>query len=530
MSKTQNTAIVSDIYSTLGSTGLLVANMAFNFIPGANIFFLAMSCLTSGILIDDMLSSKWQKLFDNLGLYTKDKQYPKHIKEEENQIEIKHYFKLPTGISYQDILRRQDLLEGYFKRKVKIEQENGYVTIREFKTQTYELKWDEIFSAIGFKNNEGLSPKLLEVIETKIGNRFIFKLPYGFHIGQFEKIKPTIESAFHKPIKLDLTHDYKLIVQIYDVKFKKRYKPKYDVVSINNLIYPLGIALTIDGEQEVLIDLTDEAHILVAGINGSGKTCFIKCLLTAMILRETEIKIIDLKMGGDYNAFKKYKNLTAFINHGDDIIDQANKEIKNVRKIVSNRYAELNKTSCSNYKDYNKKFDNAMKPLVVLIEEYVLISDDKQSKRDLNILLAQARACNVKFILSLQRPCHENLDPKIKANCNHVVGFRVNNTFNSGIVLGQGDDRLFTDIHSAGEAILANSNQDIMFKSYYLDDWEIKKIIKPHCDNLKKTDTVIDDDRVIPMPPIPKQVSILEQSKVIDLQSKADKSKAVDLL
>lgn len=517
MNKTQNTAIVSDIYSTLGSAGLLVANMAFNFIPGANIFFLAMSCLTSGILIDDMLSSKWQKLFDNLGLYTKDKQYPKHIKEEENQIEIKHYFKLPVGISSQDFLRRQELIESALKRKVKIEQENGCVTIREFKMQTAELKWEEVFIATGFRNKEGKCPKLIEVIETKIGNRYIFKLPYGICFNDFEKYKPLFESAFHKPLKLDLTSDYKLIVQIYDVKFKKRYKPKYDVVSINNLIYPLGIALTIDGEQEVLIDLTDEAHILVAGINGSGKTCFIKCLLTAMCIRQVELKIIDLKMGGDYNAFKKYKNLTAFINHGDDIIDQANKEIKNVRKIVSNRYAELNKTSCSNYKDYNKKFDNAMKPLVVLIEEYVLISDDKQSKRDLNILLAQARACNVKFILSLQRPCHENLDPKIKANCNHVVGFRVNNTFNSGIVLGQGDDRLFTDIHSAGEAILANSNQDVMFKSYYLDDWEIEKIIKPYCDNMKKADTVVEDNRVIQLVPKSKQLAVLEKSKVHDL-------------
>lgn len=517
MQKEQNRVIVGDIYSTLSCTGLFLTNSMFNFIPGANIFFLIMGCLTGGILIDDMITSKYQKLFDNIGLYSKDKQYPKHTKKEENETEIKHYFKLPIGVSYQDFLRRQELIESAFKRKVKIETENNYTIIKEFKAQTAELKWEEVFIAIGFRNKEGKCPKLLEVIETKIGNRYIFKLPYGICLKDFERYKPLFESAFHKPLKLDLTKDYKLIVQIYDVQFKKRYKPSYDVVSTNNLFYPLGIALTIDGEQEVKIDLTDEAHILVAGINGSGKTCFIKCLLTAMILRNVEIKIIDLKMGGDYNVFKKYKNLTAFINYGDDIINQANKEIKSIRKIVNDRYSELNKTNCSNYKDYNKKFDNAMKPLVILIEEYVLISDEKNSKRDLNILLAQARACNVKFILSLQRPCHENLDPKIKANCNNIVGFRVNNTFNSGIVLGQGDDRLFTDIHSAGEAILLNSSQDVMFKSYLLDDWEIKRVIKPYCDNTKKTDAVVEDSRIIPMPPKVKQLAVLEQNKVVDL-------------
>lgn len=41
---------------------------------------------------------------------------------------------------------------------------------------------------------------------------------------------------------------------------------------------------------------------------------------------------------------------------------------------------------------------------------------------------------------------------------------------------------------------------------------------------------MIDDSRIIPMPPIPKQVSILEQSKIIELVQKTDKSKVVDLL
>ncbi len=516
MSKEQNSIIVSDIYSALGSAGLLAANTVFNFIPGVNIFFLIMVCISGGMLVDDMLSSKYQRLFENIGLQTKDKQIPKHIKDKESQLEIKHYFKLPIGMPYQAILEKQILLETAFKGKIKIEKEDKHVVIREFKTISAILKWDEIFNNLGFKNKNGESPQLLEVIETKIGKRFIFKLPVGIHLGHFEHYKQAFESALRKPIKLELMPDYKLIVQIYDIQFKKRYKPVYGVSSLNNLIYPLGISLTIDGEQELKIDLTDEAHILVAGINGSGKTSFIKCLLTAMCIRQVEIKIIDLKMGGDYNVFKKYKNLTTFINNGDDIINRAAKEIKTIRKIVNDRYAELNRNNCKDYKDYNKRFSGGMEPLIVLIEEYVLISDEKQSKKDLNVLLSQARACNVKFILSLQRPCHENLDPKIKANCNHIVGFRVNNTYNSGIVLGEGDSRLFSEVHGSGEAILMNSNQDVIFKSYYLEDSEIKRMIAPYCESTKKTDTV-EDSRIIPLVPKSKQISVLEQSKVVDL-------------
>lgn len=514
MVKEQN-KYIGNIYSTLGSLGLLIANTAFNFIPGANIPFMIMSAITGGMLVDDILSSKWERLFKHTGIYNNDKQFPTHIKTEESDRVIKHTFSIPTGVSIIDFYNAQRLLESALCSRVKIENEGNKVIIMQYKVFNYESKWEQVFKNCGLRNKDGQYPELLEVIETKIGNRFIFKLPLGFCLEVFQKYKPFFETAFHKPLKLELTKDYKLVVQIFDVKFKKCYKPKYGVVGGNNMIYPLGISLTINGDEEVKIDLTDEPHILVAGINGSGKTSFIKCLLTAMILRETEIKIIDLKMGGDYNVFKKYKHLTAFIKD----VQQAKAEIKNVRRIMEERYKELNKTDCKDFRDYNKRFNNSMKPLVVLIEEYIMMNTKKNGDfiNDLNILLAQARACNIKFILSLQRPCHENLDPRIKANCNHVVGFGVNNTYNSAIVLGQSDNRLFTDIKSKGECILLNDHQDIHFKSYFLEDREIAKMIKPFTDESKKVDEVVEDNRVIQLVPKVKQIAAIEKNKVVDL-------------
>lgn len=511
--KEQNKVIVDDLYTTFASVGLLVGNTVFNFIPGGNIIFLVLSSITGAFLVDDILSSKWDKIFKNVGIYNNDKAFPKHIKTEETEKEIKHTFSVPVGVNVFSFYNSQSLLESALCSKIKIENEGSKVVIREYKNYSIESKWEQVFKNCGLRNKDGQYPILEEIIETKIGNRYIFKLPPGFCLEVFQRYLPMFESAFRKPFKLSLTKDYKLVMQIFDVKFKTRYKPCYDV-RIKNMIYPLGISLTINGDEEVKIDLTDEPHILVAGINGSGKTSFIKCLLTAMCLRETEIKIIDLKMGGDYNVFQKYKHLTSFIKD----VDQAKVEIKKVRRLMEERYKELNKTNCKDFRDYNKRFDDSMKPIVVLIEEYIMLNGKKNSYfiNDLNVLLAQARACNIKFILSLQRPCHENLDPRIKANCNHVVGFRVNNTHNSGIVLGEGDSRLFTDLHSKGECILMNDNQGIMFKSYFLEDREIVKIIKPYTDESKKTDEVVEDSRIIPMPPIPKQISVLEQSKVHD--------------
>lgn len=518
-----------DIYSVAGSVGLLVSNSMFSFLPGGNLIPLVLSSIAGSFVIEDMFSAKWNKTFSVCEIYNNEKTFPHHIKTEKTDKEIKYYFALPDGVNILDFYAKQDLLESSLNAKIKIENADNSlkkVVIRQYLTASDEYKWEKVFKNCGLRNKEGHFPILQEIINTKIGNRFVFKLPDGLCFDVFEKFKPLFESSFHKPFKLELSEKYELIIQTFDVKFKKRYKPKYDVTDVNNLLYSLGVELTINGEEEVIIDLTNAPNILVAGINGSGKTSLIRCILTAMCMRGVEIKIFDLKQSSDYLIFENYKNLTTFIYWGDDIVDKAKAEIHKLRKIIIDRYAELRKERCS-YVEYNNKHpENPMTPLVVLIEEFYIINDEKNAKTDLSILLAMGRACNVKFILCLQRPCQENLSSKIKANCNHIIGMMVNNTFNSGIILGEGDKRLFTDLHNSGEAILLNGKQDIMFKSYYLYDREIERMIKPYTVKIK-ADDIIKDGRIIPMPPIPKQLAVIEESKVVDVP---EESKAVDWL
>ena len=168
---------------------------------------------------------------------------------------------------------------------------------------------------------------------------------------------------------------------------------------------------------------------------------------------------------------------------------------------MNERYKLLDDADCGNYRDYNKKHPNEpMKPLVVVIDEYYMLNGKNLKIVDvLNPILAKARACNIKFILSLQRPCKDNLDPVLKANLNHTIGLRANNTYNSGIILSEGDSRLFTDLHDKGEAIILDMYQDTIFKSFYLDDDEIKRIIKPKCSRKQIPTNEIKNDKVIPL-------------------------------
>lgn len=242
---------------------------------------------------------------------------------------------------------------------------------------------------------------------------------------------------------------------------------------MSKMLYPIGVTITTTGEKIVYMDLENQPHVLVGGITGSGKTSFLKCLLTGMVLNDVELVIIDMKMGGDYNVFRNYKNLKAFVKN----VQEADVVIQQIQAIKDERFSLLDKSNCKDFKDYNLKHNNEMTPLVVLIEEYTMLSNDKSFNKELNIILAQARAVNIKVILSIQRPCHENLDSKLKANLNHTVAFRVKNTYNSEILLDKGDTRA-TQLKGKGEGILSNDTQDVLFKSFFLEDNAIKKMIK----------------------------------------------------
>lgn len=486
-----------DIYSLLGSITLLASNIAFNFLPFGNLIPFALTSITGGIILSDFFPTKWDKTFKKLGIMNKKGEFPKLLHEFQSDIETTYIFNTPSPFTAYDIMKCQDALEAELHKPLKISiTKNFYTEIKVFKEDSLPMLWDKIFKSCGTRNKEGEYPEFYSVEKTQIGNRYIFKLPFGLCVEMFDSIKPLIQSAIHKPVKLSLTPDYKFIIQEYDIHYNKFYTPAYKAREDKALIFPIGITLTENGSQITHIDLTDEPHILVAGINGSGKTNFIKCLLCIMILQDIELKIMDLKMGGDYNIFKKYDNLTLFTKD----VNVSKNEIKKIKDLMEERYHLLDKTNSKNYIDYNKKHkENLMKPIVVVIEEYYMLNSKKNNIVDeLNEILAKSRACNIKFILALQRPCKDNLEPKLKANLNHTVGFRVNNTYNSGIVLGEGDSRAFTDLHDKGESIILDMYQDTMFKSFYLEDKQIERIISSKCHSYNNI-SVAKENKAIPI-------------------------------
>ena len=483
------TTLDKDLYSLVGSVGLLAGNIALGgFIPFGNLIPIALTSITGGMALNSFFNNTWEKIFKDNTICNTDGEYPKLLHEfkANNNTETKYIFKMPKRLTPYTLIEAQSILESAMHKPMKISvTKNFYAEVTVFEKASLNHVWYKIFKGCGIKNKLGEYPQFVKAEETKIGLRHIFKLPIGLCIEIFENITPLIQSAINKPVKLSITQENLLVIQEYQVQYSPFYTPKYNLKfetkntdkvnyvdlskeEYQDLVFPIGITLTPEGEKIIYINLVDEPNILLAGTTGSGKSSLIKSLLTAMALRNIEIKIFDLKFSGDYNVFRNYKHLTTFITD----LDVARNELNKIKNTMDERYKKLNQTNCRNYLVYNHKFKNdQMKPIVVVIEEYYMLNSKKNKATDiLNPILSKCRACNIKFVIILQRPCKDNLDPVLKANLNHTIGFRVVSKPNSTIVLGDGDERLFTDLHDKGEAIIHDMYQDVQFKSFFLED------------------------------------------------------------
>ncbi|WP_187296377.1 FtsK/SpoIIIE domain-containing protein [Tepidibacter mesophilus] len=326
------------------------------------------------------------------------------------------------------------------------------------------INWDKFFKSVELKNKLDQYPLFQESKETKNGLIYRFALPLGINVNDFIKQKDNIEAMLNN--KVNITYNNKCIfIEIVSVALKD----KYDFEIINNKKINLGYAL---GEDLVSIDLdSTECHTLISGITGSGKSVCLNTIITQLSLQNKELWLSDLKGGVELKKFAKLNNCKYFCKSEEETTEMLFK----IQEIVNTRYNLLFESDCNDYKEYNKKYNNKMYPLVVVIEEYVALMDNKVTNTLLIKLLALARACNVKFILTIQRPCSKSLDSRIKANIPNIIAFKTQNNVNSRLIL---DHDKAAYLKGRGHGIVRHNNQELEFQGFFITDNQIKKLLK----------------------------------------------------
>lgn len=216
--------------------------------------------------------------------------------------------------------------------------------------------------------------------------------------------------------------------------------------------------------QEVIVDLADMPHLLVAGSTGAGKSVALNTLLVSLLCRlkpdELKLIIIDPKRL-EFSAYHDIPHLLF------PIITKPHKAapiLKWLVKVMEERYEKMARCGARNIGDYKKKCKETgeideLPYIVLMIDELadLMIVARKEIEESIARLAQMARASGIHLVLATQRPSVDVITGVIKVNFPSRISFRVTSKVDSRTILdalgaetllGKGD-MLFMDAHSS---------------------------------------------------------------------------------
>lgn len=192
--------------------------------------------------------------------------------------------------------------------------------------------------------------------------------------------------------------------------------------------------------------LDSMVHMLVAGETGSGKSSFLRQLITTLLCtaQNTELVLIDLKRGLEFGLFKKHPKVRV----AEDI-SQAHEELSRVAFEMDRRFDLFKKANVLSFNAYNAKAEEKLPRIVCVIDECAELFSSKgegrlereqigESKRLAQRLARMARAVGIHLVLATQRPDVASIDGQTQVNLGTRICFKTSTDRVSIMVLGCG--------------------------------------------------------------------------------------------
>lgn len=295
------------------------------------------------------------------------------------------------------------------------------LTIEKRKKSRIKNSWKDLMQELKLSTKD--SKTIPEVKEVEfIENGFILnvKIPTGLELKKIEDIKEAIESKFEG------------LATIYKERFSSSVRVKIITKDIGKFVYEpvkaesyeIFIGKTFDGNN-CLIDVNKFTHILIGGVNGSGKSFLLSTMLTNLIYNSSDD--IEVHLGqiikGDLGVFKKCKP----IKFASEDLKEIATDLEKIAKLMDLRSKYFSKFGIKNLKHYNKHFkDQKAKRIFYIIEELSFFMPSNSDTEEViylknkcwdNILtiVKAGRSSGIHLIALTQRSTVSNLPSDVKS-------------------------------------------------------------------------------------------------------------------
>lgn len=331
-------------------------------------------------------------------------------------------------------------------------------------------RYEKIFKSIGLKIKEDgkeYLPKLVEGFKSKDKKteRLLFALPKGLSSEDFKKK----ETAIMEALKAE--------------EIEMRYvKGKVEVILKRNILlerYPFELIET-KGVTEIVIGHSKDGfetlslgdsyvHLLVGGLTGYGKSTFLLCVLTTLVLTknpmELRIYLSDMKQV-DLPVFERCPHVEMYV----DTVDETITMLKEVRRVMYERLKTLKKAGINHINEYRGK----MPRVIAVIDELACLIGNKEAYGLLKDVASKSRAVGIHLMLCTQRPDADVIPGLLKAQLPATLAFRTRNIVNSQILL---DNKNASELTVKGRALL-QTDREREVQVMYITPERARKLIK----------------------------------------------------
>jgi len=280
----------------------------------------------------------------------------------------------------------------------------------------------------------------------------------------------------HSVVGIEAYDENKSIVALRDLIDSEDFRS-----APSNISFALG--KNISGKN-IIVDLREMPHLLIAGTTGSGKSVCINSILLSILYRakpsEVKLILIDPKVV----ELKSYNDLPHLLVPVVTDPERAATALSYAVTIMNDRYKKFAEYNVRNLESYNDLMRKEGQPgevlpqIVIVIDELsdLMMVASQKVQESISRLAAMARAAGMHLIVATQQPLASILTSVIKANIPSRIAFAVSSNSASRVILDNpGAERL----HGKGDMLFSpvGTREAMRVQGAFADESEVIKIV-----------------------------------------------------
>jgi S-DNA-T family DNA segregation ATPase FtsK/SpoIIIE len=340
--------------------------------------------------------------------------------------------------------------------------------------------WIKIMKENSLLNDDEITYTLAKINPTEYGFLCIVAIPPGFSFEELEAKKEILQSG----LKGIVTLEHNIFNGWITMKIYRN--PLKDLTFAPEATKPHELYLGYTFDKHIVVNMHTHPHVLYSGINGSGKTRALYCLMTNLIHNHSkeEINIYMSQIGKtDLFLYRECPQVIEFAKTPE----QSLRMYKTIHAIVKEREMLIEKMmpkGILNIEDYNNIMPVKLPIVYVVSDEFSLYMPDATDTKDqkamkeqcldlLGYIIKIGRGYGVFVLMCLQRTTKDQMPMFLKSQVNTKLTFKQTDVHSSRNVIDT-DEAL--KLRNREGILLADDKY--MIKTPYIDQTIIQKYLK----------------------------------------------------